>query len=165
MIYFYFYDTALGRMGIAEEDGSITNLFLRYPFFKEEVMEQETPVLQKAYQQITEYMEGKRKKFDVPIEPKGTEFQKKVWKMLMEIPYGETCSYGEIAKRIGSPKGARAVGMANHHNPIMIIVPCHRVVGAKGQMVGYALGIDCKIALLNLEKGKGKNLFHESEEK
>ena len=99
-----------------------------------------------------EYLNGKRKSFDIKYEINGTEFQKKVWKELTDIPYGETRSYKEIAVAVGNPKASRAVGMANNKNPIAIIVPCHRVIGSDGKLVGYAGGLDMKRALLTLEK-------------
>ncbi len=105
----------------------------------------------RAAGQLTEYFAGKRKVFDLPLELKGTEFQKKVWQALREIPYGTTCSYGEIAAKIGNPKASRAVGGANNKNPIAIVVPCHRVIGANGSLVGYASGLRTKEALLKLE--------------
>lgn len=101
--------------------------------------------------ELEEYFEGKRKIFTVPCVMEGTEFQKKVWTALTEIPYGETRSYKEIAVQTGNPKACRAVGMANHRNPIAIIVPCHRVVGSNGKLTGYAGGIDAKEKLLELE--------------
>lgn len=109
-------------------------------------------ISQKAYVQLKEYFEGKRQKFELPIKLEGTEFQVKVWKALAEIPYGETISYGELADRIGNPKAARAVGGANNKNPIMIVIPCHRVIGANGSLVGYAGGIEVKKRLIELEK-------------
>lgn len=105
-----------------------------------------------VYKEIMEYLNGKRKSFDIKYEINGTEFQKKVWKELTNIPYGETRSYKEIAVAVGNPKASRAVGMANNKNPISIIVPCHRVIGSDGKLVGYAGGLDMKRALLNLEK-------------
>ena len=99
-------------------------------------------------------MDGKRKSFDLPLKPEGTEFQKKVWNALLDIPYGETRSYKDIAVAIGNPKACRAVGMANNRNPISIIIPCHRVIGANGSLVGYGGGLPIKIELLNLETGK-----------
>jgi methylated-DNA-[protein]-cysteine S-methyltransferase len=154
MIYFYYYDTVLGKIGAAEKEGKLIHLSLQLPIFQEEAVEMETPLLKKVQKELTEYFLGQRKAFDIPLNPMGTEFQKKVWQALLEIPYGETCSYGEIAKRVQNPRAARAVGMANHHNPIMILIPCHRVVGAKGKLVGYAGGIDKKKVLLHLEKGQ-----------
>ena len=108
--------------------------------------------MRKAIKEIKEYLEGKRNSFDLPLEPEGTEFQKKAWNVLKEIPYGETRSYGEIAKLIGNEKASRAVGMANNKNPIMIMIPCHRVIGVNGKLVGYAGGLDVKEKLLNMEK-------------
>lgn len=113
--------------------------------------QQETPLLVMAKQQLLEYMAGKRKEFDLPLSLKGTEFQKKVWAALTEIPYGETRTYGQIAAVVGNPKAGRAVGMANHRNPVSIVVPCHRVIGAGGKLVGYGGGLDRKEKLLALE--------------
>lgn len=102
--------------------------------------------------QLAEYFAGDRNHFDLPLEPEGTEFQRSVWTALTEIPYGETRSYGEIAAEVGRPKAARAVGMANNRNPIAVIVPCHRVIGAGGALVGYAGGIERKTWLLAHER-------------
>lgn len=104
-----------------------------------------------VYKQVTEYLEGKRVEFDFPYELNGTDFQKKVWSALCDIPYGQTRSYKDIAEAIGSPKAYRAVGMANNKNLIAIAVPCHRVIGSNGKLVGYAGGMDMKKALLKLE--------------
>ena len=98
------------------------------------------------------FFAGKRKKFDLPLKQEGTQFQKKVWQELKQIPYGETKTYGEIAKLIDKPKASRAIGMANHNNSIMILVPCHRVVGADGSLTGYAYGVKIKKFLLELER-------------
>ena len=98
-----------------------------------------------------EYFEAKRKYFELPLKPKGTPFQQAVWNALSQIPYGKTKSYREIAEMTGSPKACRAVGMANHCNPIMIIIPCHRVIGANGALTGYAYGVEMKKQLLLLE--------------
>lgn len=98
-----------------------------------------------------EYLAGDRVQFAVPLRQKGTSFQLRVWQELGRIPYGQTCSYADIAIRVGNPRGVRAVGMANHHNPIAIIVPCHRVIGKYGHLTGYGGGIDLKQELLNLE--------------
>lgn len=148
----YFYETMIGLLGIKEDGTNITEIY----FGKDEIpnnMElKETPLIKEAMNQLEEYFEGKRKSFDLPFEAKGTEFQRSVWNELLKIPYGETCSYGEIAKRIGNPKGSRAIGMANNRNPISIVIPCHRVIGASGKLVGYGGGLDIKEKLLNLEK-------------
>ncbi len=102
--------------------------------------------------QFEAYFAGELESFDVKLAPEGTEFQKSVWKALKEIPYGETRTYGQIAKSIGNPKASRAVGLANNRNPISIIVPCHRVIGANGKLTGYASGLDVKAFLLRLEE-------------
>ena len=107
--------------------------------------------------QLKEYFGGKRKIFDLPLKPEGTEFQLRDWDALRRIPYGETRSYKDIAEEIDCPKGFRAVGMANNKNPIGIIIPCHRVVGANGKLVGYAGGMEKKEFLLELEKQKAED--------
>lgn len=104
-----------------------------------------------ALTQLSEYFAGTRTHFTLPLAPQGTQFQQKVWQALCSIPYGETCSYGDIAKCIENPKGVRAVGLANGKNPIAIVVPCHRVIGANGKLTGYAGGLERKAGLLKLE--------------
>jgi len=151
----FHYNTKVGRIGIEENGIAITKLdFINKDVQEEIIEENETSLLKEAIKQLNEYLEGKRSSFDLPLEPKGTEFQKKVWNALKEIPFGETRSYGEIAKIIGNEKASRAVGMANNKNPIAIMVPCHRVIGANGKLVGYAGGLDLKEKLLELEKKK-----------
>lgn len=110
-----------------------------------------TELTKKTVLQLKEYLSGKRTEFDVPLKPQGTEFQKKVWEALLTIPYGQTRSYKEIAVQIGNEKACRAVGMANNRNPISIMIPCHRVVGADKSLVGYGGGLNIKVKLLNLE--------------
>lgn len=109
-------------------------------------------ILHEAYTQLNEYFAGKRRVFELLLEMSGTPFQKSVWRALREIPYGETRSYKDIAVRIGNPLAVRAVGQANNRNPIMIIVPCHRVIGSNGGLTGYACGLGIKEYLLELEK-------------
>jgi methylated-DNA-[protein]-cysteine S-methyltransferase len=109
------------------------------------------PILLEVEQQLQDYFAGKRKTFSLPLDFTGTEFQKKVWTALMTIPFGETRSYGQIAQQLGNPKAVRAVGAANGKNPISIVIPCHRVIGATGQLIGFAGGLDTKLCLLNLE--------------
>ena len=104
-----------------------------------------------SFRQLEEYFTGKRKDFDLPLDPEGTPFMKRVWKRLLEIPYGKTASYREIAVSIGIPGGMRAVGLASHRNPIPVIIPCHRVIGSDGGLVGYAGGLSLKRRLLMLE--------------
>jgi methylated-DNA-[protein]-cysteine S-methyltransferase len=103
--------------------------------------------------QIAEFFAGKRQVFDFPLAPRGSDFQKRVWAELVKIPFGETISYGELARRTGNPKASRAVGRANATNPIALIVPCHRVIGSNGKLTGYAGGIDLKEKLLVWERG------------
>ena len=153
----FYYNTKIGRIGIEENGTAITKLnFINKEVQEEIIEEHETALLKEAIKQLNEYFDGKRKSFDLPLEPKGTEFQNKVWNALKEIPFGETRSYGEIAKVIGNEKAARAIGMAKNKNPIAIIVPCHRVIGANGKLVGYAGGLDIKERLLKLEKNHEK---------
>jgi O-6-methylguanine DNA methyltransferase len=109
---------------------------------------------QRAVRELQEYAEGRRKKFTVPLDLVGTPFQQKVWQALCEIPYGETRSYQQIARRVGNPKASRAVGMANHYNPVAIVVPCHRVIASDGSLGGYAGGLEMKRQMLRLEQSK-----------
>ena len=146
----FFYDTPVGKICIGEENGAITRV--TWSKIPSDALEGETPLILQCKKQLEEYFAGERKTFDLPLAPKGTAFQQKVWKALTEIPYGETRTYGEIAAAVGNPKGARAVGMANNKNPIGIIIPCHRVVGANGKLVGYAGGMEKKAFLLELER-------------
>lgn len=110
-----------------------------------------TGPLAEAVRQLREYFAGRRRDFDLPLAPEGTEFQRKVWRKMQEIPYGETISYGELAKRVGNPKASRAVGSANGKNRIPIVIPCHRVIGANGKLTGFGGGLPTKEALLALE--------------
>jgi len=148
----FFYDTAIGKIGIVESQNAITDVYFHKEVQTEEIKEKETELLKEAGKQLKEYFEGKRKSFNLPLMPTGTEFQQKVWQALQSIPYGEIRSYGEIAKIIGNPKAARAIGMANNRNPISIFIPCHRVIGANGKLVGYGGGLHIKEYLLNIEK-------------
>ena len=109
-------------------------------------------IIEATMMQLDEYYEGKRTEFTLPLRAEGTPFQMKVWQALSTIPYGETRSYGQIAAQVDNPKGSRAVGMANNRNPISIIIPCHRVIGADGKLVGYGGGLDKKVWLLDFEK-------------
>ena len=113
----------------------------------------ETPVLREAVRQLEAYFAGRLRAFDLPLRPEGTDFQRRCWNALMEIPYGETASYGDIAARIGNPRACRAVGLANNRNPISIVIPCHRVVGRDGSLTGYGGGLAAKEWLLKLERG------------
>ena len=149
MTYRYSYETVLGSVTFVEENGALLAISTHRTF---EGIEQETPLIKEAYRQLSEYLKGERKGFDLALLIKGTTFQQQVWKALLEIPYGETRSYKQIAVAIGNPKAVRAVGMANNRNPLLIVVPCHRVIGANGKLVGYGAGIEKKEFLLRLEK-------------
>lgn len=156
MKYIKYVETKLGKIGIIEENSKIVKVIINNGNNRnskdKNVEEKDTKLLLEAKKQLEEYFEGKRKVFDLPLEQKGTEFQKRVWKALEKIPYGETRSYKEVAEMVGNEKASRAVGMANNKNNIPIIVPCHRVIGSNGKLVGYALGLDMKKYLLDLEK-------------
>jgi methylated-DNA-[protein]-cysteine S-methyltransferase len=115
-------------------------------------IESATGPVGEAIRQLREYFAGRRREFDLPLAPEGTEFQKSVWKRLQEIPYGATISYGELAKRVGNANASRAVGAANGKNPLPIVVPCHRVIGANGKLVGFGGGLPVKHALLEIER-------------
>ena len=156
-----FLDTPIGRVGIAEDGKGISELF----FIRQDISAdrdepeaaafdgaRETPLLIKAAGQLREYFDGKRKSFDLPLSYHGTPFQMEDWEALLTIPYGETRSYKQIAEQIGRPRAYRAVGMANHRNPISIIVPCHRVIGHNGSLVGYGGGLAHKAFLLRFER-------------
>ena len=117
----------------------------------------ENPILKRAARQLEEYFSGARTRFDLPTEQKGTEFQKRVWATLKKIPYGKTLSYSDVAKRVGSPRAVRAVGTANGKNRIPILIPCHRVIAASGQLAGYTGGISLKKTLLALEGSGGRS--------
>lgn len=153
MNYKYHIDTPIGMICVESNEEAITGLFFEKNKTQYKQEKPETDLLKRAGEQLKEYFSGKRKTFDLPLSPSGTEFQKKVWKALCTIPYGETRSYGEIAAQIGNPKACRAVGGANNKNPIMIFIPCHRVIGADGSLVGFGGGIDAKKFMFNLEKG------------
>ena len=148
----FFYQTDIGKIGIVENGTAITNLYFNEMNGPQDAAVKETPLLIEAGVQLHHYFSGKRKSFDLPLFPDGTEFQQNVWSALQAIAYGETRSYGEIAKSIGRSKAARAVGMANNKNPLPIFIPCHRVIGANGKLVGYAGGLDVKQYLLKLEQ-------------
>ena len=149
MVYHYTYETIeLGSVIFVEEDGALLAITTHRTY---EGIKQETPLINEAYRQLSEYLLGERKRFDLPLKPQGTVFQQQVWKALCDIPYGETRSYKQIAEAIGNPKAVRAVRMANNRNPLLIVVPCHRVIGANGKLVGYAAGIEKKEFLLKLE--------------
>lgn len=143
-------DSPVGRLGLMASGEKLVALALPgqpVPL----IVPRETPVLRETAAQLNAYFQGKLRRFDLPLHLEGTPFRMRVWAELARIPYGTTISYGELARRIGSPKAVRAVGGANHHNPISIIIPCHRVIGADGSLVGYGGGLEIKRFLLKLE--------------
>ena len=147
--------TPIGELLLtADDDGALTgvNLPNRHP--DPAGWERDDALLGDARRQLTEYFAGERTTFDLPLRPAGAPFQLRVWDALLRIPYGETASYGELARELGHPTAARAVGAANGRNPLAIVVPCHRVIGADGSLTGYAGGLECKRALLDLEVGR-----------
>ena len=176
------YNSPIGILKICEADGKITNLSLyqkissaayspdvkRYQCELQDKQEQQgkscqechsnescSELLQKACQQLDEYFQGKRRQFDLPLGCVGTPFQESVWRELQNIPYGETRSYEDIAVKIGNPKAVRAVGQANNKNPILLMIPCHRVIHKNGDISGFACGIETKKYLLELERWGG----------
>lgn len=147
---FYLFDTPLGQMALEGEGAAVKRLYL--PGSPTPRMaSRPTPALEQAREQLLAYLAGQRRSFDLVLDPQGTPFQRRVWEQLQGIPYGQTRTYRDIALAAGSPKGFRAVGKANHCNPIPIFIPCHRVVGSDGSLTGYAGGLELKRALLALE--------------
>ena len=140
--------TPIGALTLKANENELTEIC----FGARETQENRNSVTELAAKQIEEYFDGKRKSFDVPHKLCGTEFQIKVWEQLKSIPYGETAAYSDVAEAIGNRSASRAVGMANNKNKLPIIIPCHRVIGKNGSLVGYAGGLDIKEKLLKLEK-------------
>lgn len=149
--FFYIFDTPFGLLKIEELNHEIIKIELNKPTSNRTF--KLTSSLAQASKEILEFLNGRRKEFTFKINPIGTEFQKNVWKALLNIPYGEVKTYKDIAIAIGNPKACRAVGLANNKNPIPIVIPCHRVIGSNGKLTGYAYGLSLKSHLLNLEKG------------
>lgn len=149
-----FEHTVIGRIGLAEENGNITGLYFPDEAPPAEAVIGATPLLREAFTQLHAWLAGERETFDLPLAPQGSDFMQRVWQELCRIPYGATASYGAVATAVGSPKAARAVGMACNRNPIPIIIPCHRVIGSSGRLVGYGGGVAIKEKLLALEKGQ-----------
>lgn len=149
-----YYKSPIGNLIIMEEENAIIKLCFKEQEITniKDIQEFETPLLKKAKKQLEEYFEGKRKKFDLALRLNGTSFQNKVWKAPLNIPYAKACSYKDIAKNIGNENASRAVGNANNKNPLPIFIPCHRVIGSNGKLIGYAGGLDIKIKLLELER-------------
>ncbi len=158
MTYYMHYDSPAGRLLLTADDTVLTGVYYGHGRHCPEIAgawreRPNHPVLRRAGVQLNEYFRGQRRSFDLPLGGGGTPFQRAVWGALLEIPYGETRSYADIARRIGHPKAVRAAGMANGANPISILVPCHRVIGTNGSLTGYAGGLESKRKLLALESG------------
>jgi methylated-DNA-[protein]-cysteine S-methyltransferase len=151
-IFYQTYLSPVGTLHLYANDSALlyVGFTQKYPV----INHRNTPLFREAARQFDEYFDGKRTAFNLPFQMAGTPFQQKVWQALQTIPYGETRTYGQIAAQIGLPKAARAVGLANNRNPISIIVPCHRVIGSNGKLVGYAGGLPVKAELLSLETGR-----------
>lgn len=156
----YTFRSPIGFLTICEQDNQLTRLYLNHSYeedLKNKGFEHHSDFLYEVYHQLNEYFAGKRRNFELPVKGQGTAFQKAVWRELQEIPYGETRSYEDIAVAIGNKKAVRAIGQANGRNPIMIVVPCHRVIRKNGDISGFACGVEAKRYLLNLERENSIN--------
>jgi methylated-DNA-[protein]-cysteine S-methyltransferase len=153
-------DSPVGPLTIAGRGGVVTHLRMadqaHPPTGQDDWVAAPDGAFEEVVRQLDHYFAGELTTFDVAVDLAGTEFQQRVWKALQEIPYGETWSYGELARHIGQPGSSRAVGLANGRNPVAIIVPCHRVIGANGSMTGYGGGIERKVRLLELEQSRAE---------
>jgi methylated-DNA-[protein]-cysteine S-methyltransferase len=159
-------ETELGKLTLVASDGALTGLYFPHHWVKperarlgDEVAVDTDALLSEAARQLEQYLAGERTTFNLPIELSGDEFQQQVWALLAEIPFGATTTYGELAERLGDKTLAQLVGQAIGHNPVSVIVPCHRVVGKNGKLTGYAGGLKRKQALLELEEPEGERLF------
>lgn len=156
-----FVDSPIGKLKLVASDTGLVGILWendnpRRVRLEELVEEPDQPILRETQKQLEEYFAGKRKEFEVPLDMRGTVFQKRVWEALLAIPFGETRTYGQLANQLGKPKATRAVGAANGRNPVAIIAPCHRVIGFSGKLTGFAGGLDAKAHLLNLEAEDGR---------
>ena len=152
-------DSPVGPITVAGRDGVVTNIRMQGQDHEpsgREGWDEDPSAFGDAVDQLQEYFAGERTEFDFAMELEGTDFQRAVWAALLEIPYGETWSYGQLAARLGKPGAARAVGLANGRNPIAVVVPCHRVIGADGSLTGYGGGLDRKLVLLELERDRSQ---------
>lgn len=149
-----FFDSPVGRLRLCAQGGALCGLLRTGRPMPSPWRQEDAPVLALARAQLAEYFAGTRRTFTVPLALKGTPFQRRCWAALLDIPYGQTRTYGQQAAAVGNSHAARAVGMANRANPVMILIPCHRVIGANGSLTGYAGGMDMKRFLLALEQGQ-----------
>jgi len=162
-LFYKFMDSPVGKLKLVASDRGLVAVLWendnpRRVRLEDLVEDAKHPMLAKTEQQLQEYFAGKRKTFSMPLDMRGTPFQKGVWQALQAIPFGETRTYGDLAKQLGSPTATRAVGAANGRNPVSIVVPCHRVIGASGKLTGFAGGLTVKAHLLGLEGGD-RSLF------
>jgi methylated-DNA-[protein]-cysteine S-methyltransferase len=148
----YFQQTSLGKIGIAEQDDKIIEVYFPNENIQQTIEIVETPLINEAFRQLNAYLAGELKQFSLPLEPRGTAFRQTVWQALCAVPYASTASYKDIAVAINNPKAVRAVGQANNKNPIPIFIPCHRIIGSNGKLIGYGGGLEIKAFLLALEK-------------
>lgn len=144
-------ETPIGPLTLTEEAGALTGVLFG-SHAPQGALLAETPLIRQAFEQLEEYFRGERRAFDLPMDARGTPFQRRCWQALLAIPYGQTRTYAQQAQAVGSPRACRAVGMANHRNPLPVLIPCHRVVGADGSLTGYAGGLTIKRMLLAIEQ-------------
>jgi methylated-DNA-[protein]-cysteine S-methyltransferase len=152
-------DSPIGPLLLAGDEAGLALIYFQSgrggPREPDPVWRERTATFREANRQLSAYFAGRLRQFDLPLRPDGTPFQQSVWGALLRIPYGETTTYGALARNLGKPDAARAVGLANGSNPIPIVIPCHRVIGARGRLTGYGGGLDLKRRLLDLERGPG----------
>ena len=157
MDYYEDMGSSVGRLRLIAHGDSLVGIWFEHgrdAARSNATLEQKSlPVLTRTRRQLEEYFAGQRREFELPLEPRGTEFQRRVWQRLTQIAYGDTTTYGALADDLGNPNGSRAVGLANGSNPIPIVIPCHRVIGADGSLTGFGGGLAIKSALLELERG------------
>ncbi|MBU6510579.1 MAG: methylated-DNA--[protein]-cysteine S-methyltransferase [Gammaproteobacteria bacterium] len=160
-MYYCYLQTPVGKLLLAGDAQGLRHVDFQdgpHPAKPQADWQKDEKPFREVIKQLKEYFAGQRRSFDLPLAPEGTDFQLKVWRALRGIPFGATWSYGQLAKRIGKPKASRAVGAANGQNPLPIIVPCHRVIGANGSLTGFGGGLKIKQQLLELESGERRLL-------
>ncbi len=157
----WYYEFPIGRLGIVQENGFLVSILFAdtNKAHLDDLKEEKTPIIEETALQLDTYFSLRRKKFNLPIHLRGTDFQRACWNAIKAIPWGETKTYKDIAESLGRPKAVRAVGFANSRNPLPIVVPCHRVIGSDGSLTGYGGGLPVKRYLLDLEKGKIPSLL------
>lgn len=154
MIYYCYHQSEIGKLLLVGTESALTELHFPHSAEQTEIpadWQLDNARFAETIRQLDEYFAGTRKTFDLKLAPSGTPFQMSVWRALQTVPYGQTASYGDIAQKVGNPKASRAIGMANHHNPLPIVIPCHRIIGKDGSLTGFGGGLDLKRRLLELE--------------